>query len=256
MQRIWQRFVIVVMVASALAFGGCAGQQAAESSALTSPAATTSTAPAASPSPSASPTQIASAPAVAPNAARLTGKATVEMVIPGGTVVMELDGANAPVTAGNFVDLVQKGFYNGLLFHRVVPDFVVQGGDPQGKDPNFPAEQLGTGSYTDPATKQVRYIPLEIMPEKGTTPSYGTEISQPPQLKHRRGALAMARSQFPDSASSQFYVTLADVNFLDGKYAVFGYVTSGMDAIDKVKMGDRITSIKVTQGGDNFQAGR
>ncbi len=265
MQRIFQRWLIVTMIAGALTLGGCVGQKSAESSALVSPAPAASAA--ASASPAASPAQ-ASVPAAnaapAPAVARLEGKATVEMVAKGGTVVMEIDGTDAPVTAGNFIDLVQKGVYNGLVFHRVVRDpqpFVVQGGDPQGKDPNFPTEQLGTGSYIDPATKQPRYIPLEILPEKAIAPIYSKTLSDAginaaPKLKHKRGAVAMARSQFPDSASSQFYITLADVNFLDGSYAVFGYVTSGMETVDKIQQGDRIESIKITKGIENFKPGK
>lgn len=254
MQRIFQRWLMVLIVAGALSLGGCVGQKSGDSSAIANPSST--------PSASGTPSPIAAAsPAPAP---RLNGKATVEMVVKGGTVVMELDGTNAPVTAGNFVDLVKKGVYDGLIFHRVVREpqpFVVQGGDPQGKDPNFPAGQLGSGSYLDPATQQARYVPLEIKPEKATEPIYSKTFETagikdtPPQLRHKRGAVAMARSQAPDSASSQFYITLADVNFLDGSYAVFGYVTSGMETVDKIQMGDRIESIKITQGADNLKTG-
>lgn len=255
MQQFFQRWLVVVVVAGALLLGGCSGQKSSESSALASPS------PVASASPS--PTVVASAPAT-PSMAKLVGKATVEMVVKGSKVVMEIDGTHAPITAGNFIDLVQKGVYDGLIFHRVVREpqpFVVQAGDPQGKDPNFPVEQLGSGSYKDPATQQARYIPLEITPEKATAPIYSKTfrdagINEAPILKHKRGAVAMARLQFPDSASSQFYITLADVNFLDGDYAVFGYVTSGMETVDKIQMGDRIESIKITQGAENLQAGK
>lgn len=85
----------------------------------------------------------------------LNGPATVEMVVNGATITIEVDGDNAPVTAGNFVDLVNRGVYDGLVFHRVVREpqpFVVQGGDPQSKDPNVPAQALGTGSFVDPDT--------------------------------------------------------------------------------------------------------
>ncbi len=253
MQRIFQRWLMVVLVAGALSLGGCVGQKSGDSAAVASPSST--------PSASGTPSPIASAsPAPAP---RLNGKATVEMMVKGGTVVMELDGTNAPVTAGNFVDLVKKGVYDGLIFHRVVREpqpFVVQGGDPQGKDPNFPVAQLGSGSYLDPATQQARYVPLEIKPDKAAEPVYGKTfndagITDVPKLRHKRGAVAMARSQAPDSASSQFYITLADVNFLDGSYAVFGYVTSGMETVDKIQMGDRIESIKITQGAENLKTG-
>lgn len=191
--------------------------------------------------------------------AELQGKATVEMLVNGGKIVIELDGDNAPISAGNFVDLVNKGVYDGLMFHRVIKEpqpFVAQGGDPQGKDPKFPQARLGTGGFTDPKTNRERFIPLEIKPKGAQTPVYSKTLSsgQTPILKHSRGAIAMARSQAPDSASSQFYFALADLSFLDGSYAVFGYVTEGMDVVDGIKQGDRIQSAKVTLGLENLKS--
>ncbi len=191
----------------------------------------------------------------------LEGKATVELVVKGEPILIEVDGVNAPVTAGNFVDLVKRGVYDGLVFHRVVREpqpFVVQGGDPQSKDPNFPPQQLGTGGFIDPETQEPRYIPLEIQPQGAEQPIYGQtfeemRISSAPVLNHRRGAVAMARSALPNSASSQFYVTLADVPFLDGSYAVFGYVQSGMDVIDSIQQGDVIESARVIEGEENLK---
>lgn len=191
----------------------------------------------------------------------LEGMATVEMQINGGTVVMEIDGTKAPVTAGNFVDLVQRGVYDGVSFHRVVKSpepFVVQGGDPQSKDPSVSPQMLGTGSFTDPETNEPRMIPLEIQPVNADEPIYGQTfesagITQPPALNHSRGAVAMARSQLPDSASSQFYITLADLPFLDGSYAVFGYVTEGMDIVDNIEQGDVVESATVVSGIENLQ---
>lgn len=201
------------------------------------------------------------------NLPRLEGKATVVMKVNGKPITIEVDGDNAPLTAGNFVDLVQKGIYNGLVFHRVVKEpqpFVVQGGDPQGKNPNFPASALGTGGYNDPQTNKQRYIPLEIRPEYDETKEdvvipdivYGATITQAPQLKHEYGVIAMARSQSPDSASSQFYFTLADLPFLDGSYAVFGKVTEGMDIVNTIKQGDRIDSAEVISGAENLKLGK
>ncbi len=195
------------------------------------------------------------------NLPKLEGKATVVMTINGSPVTIEVDGASAPITAGNFIDLVNQGVYNGVAFHRVVREpqpFVVQGGDPQSKNPNVPMAQLGTGGFTDPATSKQRYIPLEIKPKGAENPLYSktfdeARINTQPQLQHSRGAVAMARSQAPDSASSQFYFALADLPFLDGSYAVFGYVTDGMDVIDQVQQGDRIDSAKVTAGLDNLK---
>jgi peptidyl-prolyl cis-trans isomerase B (cyclophilin B) len=188
---------------------------------------------------------------------RLEGKATVVMTVNGAPITIELDGINAPITAGNFVDLVQKGVYDGLVFHRVVRDpqpFVAQGGDPQGKDPKFPATRLGTGGYIDPKTGTERRIPLEIKPKGANEPIYSKTITDKPELQHKQGAIAMARSQAPDSASSQFYFALADLSFLDGNYAVFGNVTEGFDVVNNIKQGDRIESAKVTQGAENLKS--
>jgi peptidyl-prolyl cis-trans isomerase B (cyclophilin B) len=180
---------------------------------------------------------------------RLSGSATVEMKLKQGTVTIAVDGEKAPVTAGNFIDLVNRGFYTNLTFHRVEKDpspFVVQGGDPDGN---------GTGGFNDPVTSRPRNIPLEILAEGEKIPTYGKVLvsTTKPQLKHTKGAVAMARSQSPDSASSQFYITLADAKFLDGSYAVFGYVTSGMDLVDKIQVGDRIESIKIIEGKNNLK---
>jgi peptidyl-prolyl cis-trans isomerase B (cyclophilin B) len=192
---------------------------------------------------------------------RLEGKATVEIIVNGSPITIEVDGENAPVTAGNFVDLVERGVYNGLIFHRVVKDpqpFVVQGGDPKGN---------GTGGFIDPATQKTRDVPLEIRvkdkndAEKPGELVYGQGLGQQSGipnpsvvLPHKRGAVAMARSQMPNSASSQFYFTLSDdLGFLDGDYAVFGYVTSGMNVVDKIKQGDKIQSAKVVSGAENLK---
>lgn len=191
----------------------------------------------------------------------LNGSATVSMQINGGMVVIEVEGEQAPVTAGNFVDLVQRGVYDGVAFHRVVKTpqpFVAQGGDPQSKDPSVPSQALGTGSFIDPATNEPRYIPLEIQPVGAAAPLYSRTfeeagLSEPPVLPHTRGAVAMARSQLPDSASAQFYFALADLPFLDGSYAVFGYVTEGMDIVNDIEQGDVIDSATVVSGIDNLQ---
>ena len=195
------------------------------------------------------------------NLPKLEGKATVVMTVNGSPITIEVDGTAAPITAGNFVDLVNQGVYDGVAFHRVVREpqpFVVQGGDPQSKDPKVPMARLGTGGFTDPATSKERYIPLEIQPAGAEDPLYSqtfeeAKIKAQPQLKHSRGAVAMARSRLPDSASSQFYFALADLPFLDGSYAVFGYVTDGMDTIDNIQQGDRIESAKVVEGLDNLK---
>ncbi|MBF2063358.1 MAG: peptidylprolyl isomerase [Calothrix sp. C42_A2020_038] len=194
---------------------------------------------------------------------QLEGKATVVITVKGSPITIEVDGTNAPITAGNFVDLVQRGVYDGLSFHRVVRSpqpFVVQGGDPQSKDPKFPADRLGTGGFIDQTTGSERRIPLEIKPKGADAPIYGKTlkeagINQPPVLDHKLGAVAMARSQMPNSASSQFYFALANLEFLDGSYAVFGNVTQGMDIVDKIQQGDRIETARVTQGAENLKNG-
>lgn len=192
---------------------------------------------------------------------QLNGKATVVMTVNASPITIEVDGTNAPVTAGNFIDLVQKGVYDGLAFHRVVREpqpFVVQGGDPQSKDLNVSLNNLGTGGFIDPTTSSERYIPLEIKPQDASAPVYSNTLEEagiatPPVLPHTRGAVAMARSQFPDSASSQFYFTLTDLPFLNGNYAVFGYVTQGMkEVVDNIQAGDRIESVKVVEGLENL----
>lgn len=182
--------------------------------------------------------------------------ATVVMVVNGTPITINVNGTDAPITAGNFVDLVERGVYDGVSFHRIVREpepFVVQGGDPQSKDPNVPQNQLGTGGFIDPATNQPRNIPLEIKPQGFAAPVYGETfqdagIALAPELPHRRGAVAMARSLSPNSASSQFYFALDDLPQLDGSYAVFGYITSGLEAIDTIERGDRIAAAEVTDG--------
>ncbi|MBP0029410.1 peptidylprolyl isomerase [Roseofilum sp. Guam] len=235
-------WVISLMLLSALAIAGCSDSLSAPDS-DGSPTATGAT-----------PSPVASADPNRPfnGLPILEGKATVVMTVKGSPITISVDGTKAPVTAGNFVDLVERGFYDGLTFHRVVREpqpFVVQGGDPLGN---------GTGGFIDPATGQERQIPLEITPQEESEPIYSqtfpvAQINKPPELQHTRGAVAMARSQFPDSASSQFYFTLADLSFLDGNYAVFGYVTEGMEGVDAIQQGDRIDSATVTQGLENLK---
>lgn len=182
-------------------------------------------------------------------AACLQGKAIVEMSTSRGDITIEVDGDAAPLTAGNFVDLVNRGVYDGTMFHRVVKEpvpFVVQGGDPQSSDRSIPLTKLGTGSFVDPSSGQARLIPLEIRFNGEESPRYSRVSANPSELanltlNHERGAVAMARSQAPDSASAQFYVALRPLPELDGRYAVFGRVTAGLDVVDQIEQGDRIT---------------
>jgi peptidylprolyl isomerase/peptidyl-prolyl cis-trans isomerase B (cyclophilin B) len=132
----------------------------------------------------------------------------------GGQIRIELYSEDAPKTVESFVTLARKGFYNGLTFHRVVPGFVAQGGDPKGD---------GTGG-----------------------PGYTLKAEFNPR-KHVRGAVAMARSAHPDSAGSQFYICFAPASHLDGQYTVFGQVVKGMEVVDGIKVGDWMKTVKIEQ---------
>ncbi|NEO83438.1 MAG: peptidylprolyl isomerase [Spirulina sp. SIO3F2] len=190
---------------------------------------------------------------------RLDGEATVVMTLAGSgdSITMRIRGDKAPITAGNFIDLIDKGIYDSTVFHRVVREpqpFVVQGGDPQSVDPSFPAARLGTGGYIDPLTGKERTIPLEFSVVGADAPIYERTLRRRelPSLRHKRGAVAMARSNRPNSASSQFYIALQELDFLNGNYAVFGEVTAGMDVVDQIQQGDRIATITVTSGITNL----
>ena len=124
-----------------------------------------------------------------------------------GTITVELDGAAAPMTVQNFMDLANDGFYDGLTFHRIIAGFMMQGGDPNGN---------GTGGSENTI--------------KGEFSSNGVKND----ISHVRGTISMARSTDPDSASSQFFIVQSDSTHLDGDYAAFGHVTSGMDIVDQI----------------------
>ena len=124
-----------------------------------------------------------------------------------GTISLELDADTAPVSVTNFVTLAKEGFYDGLTFHRIISGFMIQGGDPLGN---------GTGGSD-----------TEI---KGEFSSNGVENN----IAHERGVISMARSQKPDSASSQFFIVHQDSPHLDGDYAAFGHVTSGIEIVDQI----------------------
>ena len=127
---------------------------------------------------------------------------------------------------------------------------MVQGGDPQSSDRSVPLGQLGTGSFVDPDNGQARMIPLEIKFRSEPQPRYSRVSTNPAELDgleltHERGAVAMARSQAPDSASAQFYVALRPLPELDGRYAVFGRVVDGMEVVDAIQQGDRINKAAI-----------
>lgn len=136
------------------------------------------------------------------------GKHHAEMVIKDyGTIALELDANVAPITVENFAQLVNEGFYNGLTFHRIISGFMIQGGDPQG---------TGMGG----SDKEI----------KGEFAANGVKNN----ISHTRGVISMARATAYDSASSQFFIVHQDSKFLDGNYAGFGRVTSGIEIVDKI----------------------
>jgi peptidylprolyl isomerase/peptidyl-prolyl cis-trans isomerase B (cyclophilin B) len=132
----------------------------------------------------------------------------------GGEFRVDFYQEDAPKTVENFVTLARKGFYDGLTFHRVQPGVLVHGGDPKGD---------GSGG-----------------------PGYSIKAEFNKQ-RHVRGAVAMARALDPDSAGSQFYIVLAEAPELDGKYTVFGKVTSGMEVVDKIALGDKMKTVKIVE---------
>ena len=125
----------------------------------------------------------------------------------GGTITLELDEKQAPVSAANFKKLVAEGYYDGLIFHRVISGFMIQGGCPKGTGTGGPGHTI-----------------------KGEFSANGIENS----ISHKRGVISMARSAGYDTAGSQFFITHADACFLDGQYAAFGYVKDGMDVVDAI----------------------
>lgn len=124
-----------------------------------------------------------------------------------GVIKLEIDEKSAPLTAANFLQLVNDGFYNGLTFHRVIPGFMIQGGCP-----------LGTGTGGPGYTIKGEFS--------------GNGVSNP--IKHKRGVISMARAMDPNSAGSQFFIMHQDAPHLDGQYAAFGHVAEGMDVVDAI----------------------
>jgi peptidyl-prolyl cis-trans isomerase B (cyclophilin B) len=140
----------------------------------------------------------------------------------GGEITLEFFPQDAPKHVENFLALARKGFYDGQRVHRVVPDFVVQFGDPQSKTLPMDHPAMGTGG-----------------------PGY-TIKAEFNNRKFDRGLLGMARKNEPDSAGSQFYIMLGPASHLNGQYTAFGRVVSGMEVVDTIKVGDRVKSIKIT----------
>ena len=163
--------------------------------------------------------------------------ATIEMMN-GGIITLQLDPDMAPNTAANFIELANSGFYDGLIFHRVIEGFMIQGGDPTGTGMGGPGYAI-KGEFTENGFEN--------------------------KLSHTRGVISMARSMNPDSAGSQFFIMHQDGNFLDGQYAAFGIVTDGMDVVDAIAAtqtdaNDRpvedqiIKTIRVETYGETYEA--
>lgn len=189
---------------------------------------------------------------------QLLGRAKVEVETTKGNLIIVVDGYSAPITGGNFVDLVERKFYDGLPFIRAEDYYVLQTGDPEGEAEGF----------IDPETNEYRAIPLEILVKGQSEPLYGftTEdvgmyLAQPVLPFNAYGAVALARpSTDPNGGSSQFFffkfdteVTPPGYNLMDGRFAVFGYVTEGADVLDKLTAEDKIISARVIEGKENLK---
>jgi peptidyl-prolyl cis-trans isomerase B (cyclophilin B) len=211
--------LVAALLTAAFLFGGCASSGTkAESSSESSTSASDSTQSEQSSDQQSQPGEEALYTAsYKPN-----GNEVAVIKTPKGEIKFKFYPKDAPNTAAAFIELAQKGFYDGTKFHRVEPGFVIQGGDPLSKadDP-----MVGTGG-----------------------PGYRLKAEFDPATnsqKHLDGAVAMARSQDPDSAGSQFYITLGAQPMLDGQYTVFGQVISGMDVVRSIQVGDVMESVTV-----------
>lgn len=209
------------VLAAALLLAACGTPAAspAASPSLSTPAAT-STASSSAASSSAASSSAASAPASQPGLADCptsqpaplaAGQTrTVTLTTEKGPIVIKVEGALSPIAAGNFVALADCGYYTGVVFHRLVPGFVIQGGDGQyGREPNVDPSRVGSGG-----------------------PDY-TITDEPVTGSYTRGTVAMAKTSAPNSANAQFFIVLADAK-LPPNYQIFGHVTSGMDAVDAI----------------------
>ncbi len=191
------------------------------------------------------------------NLPQLKGRATIEFETTRGKLVAIVDGYNAPVTAGNFVDLVQRKFYDGLSFTRAEESYVLQTGDPKGPEVGF----------IDPKTKKYRAVPLEIRAEGDPAPIYGETFEElglfttHPVLPFSSfGTLGMARPGTENNGgSSQFFfflfeaeLTPAGANLIDGRYAAFGYLVEGKEVLDTLNQTDKIISARVIAGAENL----
>ena len=188
---------------------------------------------------------------------QLKGRALVELSTEKGSAIITVDGYNAPINAGQFVDLVQKGFYDGLTFTRADENYYLQTGDPDG----------AIDGYIDPKTDKYRNVPIEVRLPDQKIPNYGKTFEDMglsgtlPVLPFASfGTVAMAHPNDDSNAgSSQFFIYLfeseltpAGLNLLDGNYTVFGYVTEGKETLDKLRLGDKILTARVISGAENL----
>ncbi|MBQ9691351.1 MAG: peptidylprolyl isomerase [Eggerthellaceae bacterium] len=162
-----------------------------------------------------------------------TGTEVAVITTTKGTIRVQLAGNDAPIHVGNFIELAQKGFYNGLKFHRYVPGFVIQGGCPNTRDLDSDQVVAAQGN------------PFLGVGTGGPGYSIKEEFTTNPNNAHIDGALAMARSQDPNSAGSQFYFCLGAQHNLDSGYTVFGTTIEGMDVIAALRVGDVIEKIVI-----------
>ncbi|MGK7957857.1 MAG: peptidylprolyl isomerase [Crocosphaera sp.] len=188
---------------------------------------------------------------------QLKGRATVKIETTKGDLTIVVDGYNAPINGGNFVDLVQRGFYDGLPFIDLEDSFAIQTGNPAGEEEGF----------VDPKTEEYRAIPLEILVKGDETPIYGATLEEMgiylPDLVlpfNAYGAVALARPSLdPNGGSSQFFffkfdseLTPPGFNLMDGRYSVFGYLVDGENVLQELTKKDKIISAQVSDGLDNL----
>ena len=192
------------------------------------------------------------------NLPQLLGRATVVLETNKGDLEIVVDGYSAPVNGGNFVDLVQRGFYDGLDFNRAEDFYILQAGDPPGEAEGF----------IDPETNEYRAIPLEVLVQGDDMPVYGETLEElgryldvPAIPFNAYGAVALARpANNPNGGSSQFFffkfdteITPPGYNLMDGRYSVFGYLTKGKEILEELTAGDKIISARVVEGSENLK---
>ncbi|MBE9046676.1 peptidylprolyl isomerase [Pleurocapsales cyanobacterium LEGE 10410] len=189
---------------------------------------------------------------------QLLGRATVVMETNKGELTVVVDGYSAPVNGGNFVDLVKRGFYDGLEFNRAEDFYILQAGDPPGEAEGF----------VDPETNEYRAVPIEVLVKGDELPVYGSTLEElgryldePAIPFNAYGALALARpADDPNGGSSQFFffkfdteITPPGYNLMDGRYSVFGYLVDGKEVLEELTAGDKIVSAKVIKGIENLK---